>query len=188
MERLFHWAALCDKHGGEVQETQLYGTVLRVHEAMGVIGVACPDERPLLAFVSLVAAAVARGSAVVVVPSELHPTPALALYQVCFFLCFYLLLENCTTVLVCVCVRMDVCMYVSMCLHAYNNNFLYRIHTVMKSTTTTTYYHTILYNTNIGTGDIGHSPRSNQHPHRQPRPHHQTSHRTSGRTSNVVWK
>ncbi|KAK3865452.1 hypothetical protein Pcinc_028942 [Petrolisthes cinctipes] len=82
VERLFHWAALCDKHGGEVQETQVYGTVLRVHEAVGVVGVACPDQRPLLAFVSLVAPAVARGSAVVVIPSQSYPTLALSLYQV----------------------------------------------------------------------------------------------------------
>lgn len=80
--RLFHWAALCDKYGGSVQETQLYGTVLRVNEPVGVIGVACPDEAPLLAFVSLVAPAVARGNAVVVVPSEAHPTVPLSLYQV----------------------------------------------------------------------------------------------------------
>lgn len=80
--RLFHWAALCDKYGGSVQETQLYGTVLRVNEPMGVVGVACPDEAPLLAFVSLVAPAVARGNAVVVVPSEKYPTVPLSLYQV----------------------------------------------------------------------------------------------------------
>ncbi|XP_063869013.1 aldehyde dehydrogenase family 16 member A1-like isoform X1 [Scylla paramamosain] len=80
--RLFHWAALCDKYGGSVQETQLYGTVLRMNEPMGVVGVACPDEAPLLAFVSLVAPAVARGNAVVVVPSEKYPTVPLSLYQV----------------------------------------------------------------------------------------------------------
>ncbi|KAK4321436.1 hypothetical protein Pmani_007756 [Petrolisthes manimaculis] len=82
VERLFHWAALCDKHGGEVQETNVYGTVLRVHEAVGVVGVACPDQYPLLAFVSLVAPAVARGSTVVAIPSQSYPTLALALYQV----------------------------------------------------------------------------------------------------------
>ncbi|XP_076053530.1 aldehyde dehydrogenase family 16 member A1-like isoform X2 [Oratosquilla oratoria] len=80
--RLFYWASYCDKHGGAVQETQLYGTVLRIHEPVGVIGIACPDESPLLAFVSLVAPAIARGNSVVAIPSEKHPTPALALYQV----------------------------------------------------------------------------------------------------------
>lgn len=82
VSRLFHWAAFCDKYGGAVQETQLYGTVLRIHEPVGLIGVACPDIAPLLGFVSLVAAAVARGNAVVVVPSEKYPTIALSMYQV----------------------------------------------------------------------------------------------------------
>lgn len=82
VSRLFHWAALCDKYGGSVQETQLYGMVVQVNEPVGVVGVACPDEAPLLAFVSLVAPAVARGNAVVVVPSEAHPTVPLSLYQV----------------------------------------------------------------------------------------------------------
>lgn len=84
VKRLFHWAAFCDKYGGAVQETQLYGTVLRIHEPMGLIGVACPDAAPLLGFASLVAAAVARGNAVVVIPSEKYPTIALSLYQVSF--------------------------------------------------------------------------------------------------------
>lgn len=82
VSRLFHWAALCDKYGGYVQETQLYGMVVRVNEPVGVVGVACPNEAPLLAFVSLVAPAVARGNTVVVVPSEAYPTVPLSLYQV----------------------------------------------------------------------------------------------------------
>lgn len=97
LARLFHWAAFCDKYGGAVQETQLYGTVLRIHEPLGLIGVACPDEAPLLGFVSLVAPAIARGNAVVVVPSEKYPTVAMALYQVgtatiFFFLSFFKLI------------------------------------------------------------------------------------------------
>jgi len=82
VERLFYWAAWADKFGGTVQETQIYGTVIKIHEAVGVIGVACPDSHPLLGFVSLFAPAIARGNAVVVVPSEKNPLPALDLYQV----------------------------------------------------------------------------------------------------------
>ncbi|KAK7074452.1 hypothetical protein SK128_023966, partial [Halocaridina rubra] len=81
VSRLFHWASYCDKYGGAVQETQLYGTVLRLHEPVGLIGIACPDVHPLLGFVSLVAPAIARGNAVVAVPSEKNPTVALSLYQ-----------------------------------------------------------------------------------------------------------
>ena len=36
------------------------GTVIKVHEPVGVIAVICPDTSPLLTFVSLVAPAVAR--------------------------------------------------------------------------------------------------------------------------------
>ena len=86
IERLFYWAAYCDKYGGAVQETQLYGTVLRLHEPIGVISIACPDENPLLSFISLVAPAVARGNSVVAVPSEKYPTAALALYQVMYLI------------------------------------------------------------------------------------------------------
>jgi hypothetical protein len=43
------------QYGGVVQETQLYGTVIRLNEPVGVIGIVCPDKdpTPLLAFVSL---------------------------------------------------------------------------------------------------------------------------------------
>jgi aldehyde dehydrogenase (NAD+) len=47
-----------------------------------VVGIACPDERPLLGFVSLVAPAIAMGNTVIVVPSERHPLSATDLYQV----------------------------------------------------------------------------------------------------------
>jgi aldehyde dehydrogenase (NAD+) len=44
IQRLFHWAAFCDKYGGTVQETQLYGTVIKINEPVGVIGVVCPQN------------------------------------------------------------------------------------------------------------------------------------------------
>ncbi len=56
--------------------------MIRLHEPVGVVAAVCPDEAPLLAFVSIVAAAVARANAVVVVPSQRCPVPALDMYQV----------------------------------------------------------------------------------------------------------
>ena len=82
VSRLFYWAAYADKYGGAVKETQLYGTVIGIHEPVGTIGIVCPDKSPLLAFVSLVGAAIARSNSVVVVPSEKFPLLALDLYQV----------------------------------------------------------------------------------------------------------
>jgi len=82
IQRLFHWGAFCDKYGGTIQETTLYGVTAKVHEPVGVIGITCPDESPLLSFVSLLAPAIVRGNVVIIVPSERFPLPALDLYQV----------------------------------------------------------------------------------------------------------
>jgi len=82
IDRLFYWAGYADKYGGTVQETQLYGTVIKIHEPVGVIGIVCPDKNPLLSFVSLFAPAIARSNSVVIVPSEKYPLAALGLYQI----------------------------------------------------------------------------------------------------------
>lgn len=83
VERLFTYAAWADKFDGAVHsvaDPRLL--VLALHEPVGVVGVVCPDEFPLLAFVSLVAPAVAVGNTVVAVPSQRHPLAATDLYQV----------------------------------------------------------------------------------------------------------
>ena len=80
--RLFYWGAYADKFGGQVQETQLYGATVAIREPNGVIAIACPDEQPLLSFVSLFAPAIVRSNAVIIVPSEKNPLPALDFYQV----------------------------------------------------------------------------------------------------------
>jgi len=82
VERLFTYAAWADKYGGTIQETTLRGLTVGLNEEIGVVGIACPDEYPLLAFVSLVAPAIARGNTVVVIPSEKYPLAATDFYQV----------------------------------------------------------------------------------------------------------
>jgi len=82
ISRLFTYAAYADKYGGEVQETPLYGVVNSVFEPVGVVGIACPEENPLLGFVSLVSPVVVRGNTCIVVPSQKHPLSATDLYQV----------------------------------------------------------------------------------------------------------
>jgi aldehyde dehydrogenase (NAD+) len=82
IDRLFHWAAFADKSGGTVQETTLRGLVTAIHEPVGVIGIACPDDAPLLGFVSLIAPAISRGNTVICIPSEAYPLSATDLYQV----------------------------------------------------------------------------------------------------------
>jgi len=82
VERLFTYAAWADKYGGSVQETTLRGITVAVNEPIGVLGIACPDEYPLLAFVSLMGPAIARGNTVVMNPSQVHPLSATDFYQV----------------------------------------------------------------------------------------------------------
>ena len=82
IHRLFYWAAYADKFGGTVQETTFYGATVKIHEPVGTIGIACPDNYPLLGFISLFAPAVVRGNTIVIVPSEKYPLCATDLYQV----------------------------------------------------------------------------------------------------------
>lgn len=82
IERLFTYAGYADKYGGTVQETTLRGIVVGYNDYLGVIGIACPDESPLLGFVSLVAPAIARGNTVIVIPSEAYPLSATDFYQI----------------------------------------------------------------------------------------------------------
>ena len=46
------------------------------------MGIVCPNEAPLLAFVSLVMPAIAMGNCVVAIPSKLHPLSATDFYSV----------------------------------------------------------------------------------------------------------
>jgi aldehyde dehydrogenase (NAD+) len=82
VERLFAWAALADKAGGRVQESTLQGLVMAVNEPVGAVALVSPDDAPpLLALVSLLAPAVARGNAVVLVPPRRAALLAADLYQ-----------------------------------------------------------------------------------------------------------
>ena len=82
IERLFSYAAWADKYDGNVHHTPLRGLTVAINEPIGVIGIACPDDAPLLGFISCIAPAIAMGNTVVVVPSEAHPLSATDFYQV----------------------------------------------------------------------------------------------------------
>jgi aldehyde dehydrogenase (NAD+) len=82
IRRIFFYAAWADKYDGLVHDPPLRGVALAMNEPIGVIGIACPDEAPLLAFTSLWAPAVAMGNRVVIVPSQMHPLAATDFYQV----------------------------------------------------------------------------------------------------------
>jgi aldehyde dehydrogenase (NAD+) len=80
--RLFSYAAWADKYDGAVHQTPIRGVTLAMNEPVGVLGIACPEDGPLLGFVSLVAPAVAVGNTVIAIPSETHPLAATELYTV----------------------------------------------------------------------------------------------------------
>jgi len=80
--RLFTYGAWADKYDGAVHTPPLRGVALAVNEPVGIIGLACPEAKPLLGLVSLVAPAIAMGNRVVVIPSERHPLAATDFYQV----------------------------------------------------------------------------------------------------------
>ncbi len=82
VSRLFTYAAWADKFDGAVHAPPLRGVTLAMNEPLGIVGMACPDAHPLLAFVSLVAPAIAVGNRVVVIPSPRHPLSATDFYQV----------------------------------------------------------------------------------------------------------
>ncbi|HET9133567.1 MAG TPA: aldehyde dehydrogenase family protein [Gemmatimonadales bacterium] len=82
VRRCFTYAAWADKYDGAVHHVPARNVTLAMPEAIGVIGVLCPDEAPLLGFLSTVLPAIAMGNAVVAVPSRTAPLLATDLYQV----------------------------------------------------------------------------------------------------------
>ena len=82
IRRAFFYAGFADKFDGAVHATRSRFVTLAMNEPWGVMGIVCPDEAPLLAFVSLVMPAIAMGNCVVVVPSSRHPLSATDFYSV----------------------------------------------------------------------------------------------------------
>ena len=80
--RLFTYGAWADKYAGDLRSVPIRGMALAVREPVGVIGVLCPDEVPLLGLISAMAPAIAMGNRVILVPSEPYPLAATDFYQV----------------------------------------------------------------------------------------------------------
>ncbi len=82
IRRAFFYAGFADKFDGAVHATRARFVTLAMNEPWGVMGVICPDESPLLAFISLVMPAIAMGNCVVAVPSTSHPLSATDFYSI----------------------------------------------------------------------------------------------------------
>ncbi len=82
IERIYTYAAHADKYDGMVHHTVHRNVTLAMPEPIGVLGIVCPEEAPLLGFISTVLPAIAMGNRVVVVPSETAPFSATDFYQI----------------------------------------------------------------------------------------------------------
>ncbi|MCW5232125.1 aldehyde dehydrogenase family protein [Verminephrobacter eiseniae] len=68
LARVFHYAAMADKHDGSVHSTLTAHVTLAMNEPFGVVGVRSPANTPLLAALSLALPLLATGNRVVLVP------------------------------------------------------------------------------------------------------------------------
>jgi aldehyde dehydrogenase (NAD+) len=82
IDRLFMYAAWADKYDGAAHGVPIRGLALAMHEPVGIIGILCSDQAPLLGMVSVLAPAIAMGNTCVVVPSQAYPLIATDFYQV----------------------------------------------------------------------------------------------------------
>ena len=82
IERIYYYAAYADKYDGRVHHTTLKNVTLAMPEGIGVMAIVCPDEFPLLGFVSTVIPAIAMGNRVIVIPSESAPLSATDFFQI----------------------------------------------------------------------------------------------------------
>ena len=82
IERIYTYAAYADKYDGLAHSTVQRNVTLAMPEAIGVMAIVCPDESPLLGFISTVFPAIAMGNNVVVIPSETAPFSATDFYQI----------------------------------------------------------------------------------------------------------
>ncbi|WP_052594346.1 aldehyde dehydrogenase family protein [Aureispira sp. CCB-QB1] len=81
IERIYYYAAMADKYDGQVHHTTSRNITMAMPEAIGTMAVICPNEAPLLGFVSTIMPVLAMGNNVVVVPSETAPLLATDFYQ-----------------------------------------------------------------------------------------------------------
>jgi aldehyde dehydrogenase (NAD+) len=81
IERIFSYAAWADKFDGAVRNPPFRNIAIAMNEPIGTVGMICPNEVPLLGFLSLVLPVVATGNTAIVVPSETYPIITGDLYQ-----------------------------------------------------------------------------------------------------------
>lgn len=81
IQRIFSYAAWADKFDGSVHNPPFRTIAIAMNESIGTVGIICPNEVPLLGFLSLVMPVLAAGNTVIAVASESYPLITGDLYQ-----------------------------------------------------------------------------------------------------------
>jgi aldehyde dehydrogenase (NAD+) len=81
IERIFSYAAWADKFDGAVHNPPFRSIAIAMNEPIGTVGIICPQQAPLLGFLSVVMPVIAMGNTAIVVPSETYPLITGDLYQ-----------------------------------------------------------------------------------------------------------
>jgi aldehyde dehydrogenase (NAD+) len=81
IERMFSYAAWADKFEGAVHDPPFRNVTIAMNEPIGTVGIICPNEAPLLGFLSLVMPVLAIGNTAIAIPSETYPLITGDLYQ-----------------------------------------------------------------------------------------------------------
>src|SRR5437667_4075168 len=81
IERIFSYAAWADKFEGAVHDPPFRNVTIAMNEPIGTVEIICPNDAPLLGFLSLVMPVLAMGNTAVVIPSETYPLITGDLYQ-----------------------------------------------------------------------------------------------------------
>ncbi len=82
IKRIFSYGAYCDKFEGRVHTPPMKAIAIAMQESIGAIGMICPNENPLLGFISLVMPAIAMGNTAIIIPSEQYSLSATDFYQI----------------------------------------------------------------------------------------------------------
>ena len=82
IERLFAFAGWADKYDGAVHNPPVRQMAVAMVEPIGVIGIAAPNDNPLLGAISLLAPSMAMGNTSVLIPSETAPLAMTDFYQI----------------------------------------------------------------------------------------------------------
>ncbi len=82
INRIFYYAAWCDKYDGQIHSAPARAVTLAMKEALGNIAIVAPEEAGFLGMISTIIPAIAFGNRVIFVPSQQAALLATDFYQV----------------------------------------------------------------------------------------------------------